>query len=90
MSSDESPAPQAAPSQQQIAAAVELQKRRAAHLKLIRAMPASQYIATQTAEVLAAALVSSPVIFLPMFVNAIVNARFPRQDPGLPKPAIPQ
>jgi hypothetical protein len=57
---------------------------RSAHLALIRAMPASQYVATQTAEVLAAALVASPAVMLVTTVSGVLSARFPRPLPPPP------
>ena len=72
--------------------AKSIAERRAAHLALVRAMPASQYVATQTAEVLAAAIVAAPAVFFVATVAGVLGARFPPvQHAGAPpSPPVPR
>lgn len=69
--------------------AIEAQRRRTAQLQLIRAMPTSQYIAMQTAEVLAAALCVSPALAPFWLVNGLFAAKYPATIPGAPPPPVP-
>ena len=69
--------------------ALEAHRRRATQLQLIRAMPVSQYVAMQTAEVLAAALCASPALAPFWFVNGLFSAKYPPTIAGMPAPAVP-
>jgi hypothetical protein len=67
----------------------ELDPRRREYLlriKMIRAMPTSQFVATQTAEALAAGVAFS-LVFSPVFlVNSMFAAKFPSAQAAGHKP----
>ena len=59
-------------------------------LNQLRALSSSAYITSSAAECLAAAVVCSPPLFFWYMVEGALGARFPRQLPGIPTPAVPQ